>query len=325
VALSGSGGNTRVSEKTRQLVQKTAEKLNYRSNAGARSMRTHRFDNVGYFTVKKAPGDYAFAELILDGLSDGAAENGKNLMLVRIPDHSEHFEDIPKALREQCLDALVISETAAFTPGFQIAVEASGIPVIYLNEKQATNAVYVDDLLAARIMTEHLISQGFKRISHLAPLYYGDHYSFPERIAGYSHAMKAAGLEPDVKRYGADHWREEARDWVAGPGRPEAIFCYGDTVALHMQRILYRLGLRIPEDIALAGCNGEVLAWFSTVPLTTLEVPFRAMAASAFRMAIDLANDPERKPIPSKVFVPRLVASVSTARQQVRSDSAACA
>jgi LacI family transcriptional regulator len=311
-ALSGGGGNTRVSEETRVRVRQMAAKMNYQLNTGARSLRTRRFHNIGYFSIKKAPGDYTFAELILDGLSDGADEHGQNVVLVRIPDSSERFEEIPRALREQCLDALIISDAATFPPGFQDAIEAGGIPVVYLNEKQPTNAVYIDDRLGGRLMTEHLIGQGFRHIAMLAPDYGRNHYSFGDRIIGYKAAMKAAGRDSDVKRYPSATWRAQAKEWMMSADRPDAVFCVGDFEALMLQRILYDLRLRVPDDIAVAGCNGEMFSLYSTVPLTTLEIPFRSMTAQAFKMALDLVADPAHKPIPSIVLEPRLIQSQST-------------
>jgi LacI family transcriptional regulator len=70
--------------------------------------------------------------------------------------------------------------------------------------------------------------------------------------------------------------------------------------------------LRVPDDIAVAGCNGEMFSLYSTVPLTTLEIPFRSMTAQAFKMALDLVADPAHKPIPSIVLEPRLIQSQST-------------
>src|SRR5882757_351209 len=106
-ALSSRAGNTRISEETRRRVLEAAERMNYHSHAGARAMRTSQFDTVGYFVAVKSPWDYAFTEIILHGLTEGAMKHGKNIVMVQIPAVSA-TEEIPKALRERCLDALII-------------------------------------------------------------------------------------------------------------------------------------------------------------------------------------------------------------------------
>jgi DNA-binding LacI/PurR family transcriptional regulator len=313
-ALSDRGGNTRISEATRLRIREMARHLNYRSNSSARSLSVSRFNNIGYCTVKKATDDYAFHETILQGLSDVAAEHGQNLIMVQLPSGPDRFSEIPRALREQCLDALVINDNANFLPGFQDAIADSGLPVAYLNEKQAFNAIYVDEMLSGRMMTQHLIARGFRRITMLSLVTKRPHYSAADRVAGYVQAMEEAGLQPENRSFHNKTLTEEAGPWLSSPARPEAIFCYSDILAMSLLRALYALRVRVPDDIAVAGCDGEEQALRSVVPLTTLQIPFRPMAAHVLRMALDLVNDPERKPIPSIVLTPELVVAASTER-----------
>jgi len=311
-ALSESGGNTRISETTRRRVREAAQRLNYQSHTGARSLRTQRFHNIGFFTVKKAAFDYSYAESVFEGASDAAAEHGQNIVLARLPRTSERLEDIPRALREQCLDAVVIYDSSSLLPGFQAAVAAAGLPAVYLNEKQPTNAVYVDDVLSGQMMTEHLIGRGYRRISMLLSKGERTHYSTPDRVLGYEKVMRAAGLEPDIRSFNNRFLLEQARPWLTSSERPEAIFCHGDILAMALFRTLYALRLRVPDDIAVAGCDGEEHALRCVVPLTTLVIPFRAMAAEAIRMALRLVREPAPEGVPSVVIHPRLLPSVST-------------
>src|SRR5258708_24798792 len=77
-ALSDRAGNARISDETRQRVRNVARRLKYQSHAGARALRSRRFDNIGYFSARKDRADFAFTEIILDGLSEGAARHGQN-------------------------------------------------------------------------------------------------------------------------------------------------------------------------------------------------------------------------------------------------------
>ncbi|MDR1279720.1 MAG: LacI family transcriptional regulator [Opitutaceae bacterium] len=311
-ALSGGTGkgNTRISPGTLKRIQDAAREMNYRGNPGARALRTRRFHNIGFFEFRKRPGDYAFSEPTLNGLSEAAARAGQNIVFVRVPQEAGELADIPRALREEGLDALIIANLTALGEIFQNAVEAAGVPVIYLNEKRTTNAVYVNDVVSGRLMTAHLVGRGFRRIAMLAPGTSGNHYSTADRISGYLGIMREAGLEPVLKTYARDTWRYETSDWLAAANpaqRPEAIFCVDDHVALMLQRILYDLRLHIPGDIAIAGCNGEQLALHSPVPLTTLEIPFHEMGVRALEMAVRCADRKTRRSIPSLVLEPRLV------------------
>ena len=311
-ALSGRGGNTRVSEATRSRVQQAAQELNYRVNASASSVRRQRFNNVGFFTAKKRPFDYSFADIMSHGVSTAAKRHGQNVVLVRISELMEADLDLPRALGEACLDALVVQDAWSITGVFQNVVESLGVPVTYVNEKRPVNAVYSDDVAAGRIMTEHLLGQGFRKIAILAPTSARPHYSYPDRVQGYLEAMEAAGVAPIVQTPGTN-WREETCQWLETSARPEAIFCADDQTALYLQRILYGLRLRAPDDIAIAGCNGELFAEHSPIPLTTLRIDFHAMA----QVAVDLAMALYEKgvpTVPSVVLQPELVVRESTRR-----------
>jgi DNA-binding LacI/PurR family transcriptional regulator len=310
-ALSNRAGNTRISEQTRKRVLEVAERLNYHSHTGARALRTSRFDNVGYFVAIKTPWDYAFTEIILHGLSEGAVKYGKNIVLVQLPSQSA-TDEIPKALRERCLDALIIFEGATFLPGFQAAAEASGIPIVYMNEKQDHNSIYIDDVETGLLMTQHLVERGFRRIAMLAPETPREHYSSHDRIAGYKQVMVQAGLEPDVQRMSSKSFQQDCERWLAAPDRPEAIFCVSDLWAVTLQQVLYRLRLRVPDELAICGCDGWHHAKWSTVPLTTAVIPFQHMAATAFEMAMQRVLDPA--PLPSVVIRPTIRIAESTDR-----------
>lgn len=312
-ALSGGGNdNTRISPETMRRVQQAALEMNYRSNAGARALRTRRFHNIGFFDFRRRHTDYSFFDPILNGLSEKAENRGQNIVLVRVPQNTDPTV-FPRALREEGLDALIIGNNAMVGPAFQDIIESSGIPIVYLNEKRRTNAVYVNDVLSGRLMTEHLVSRGFTRIAMLAPYTSGRHYSTADRIQGYQEVMREAGLEPNLKTFERQTWREETRNWLSDHAqRPEAIFCANDHIAMLLQRILYDLRLHIPGDIAIAGCNGEQLALHSTIPLTTVKIPFREMGLNAMEMALQCVGQKNKQPIPSIVLEPSLAVHESS-------------
>ncbi|MDR1280101.1 MAG: LacI family transcriptional regulator [Opitutaceae bacterium] len=314
-ALSGGtgGATTRISPDTMRRIQDVAREMNYRGNSSARAMRSNRFQNIGFFDTRKNTTDYSFTESILSGLSECAERTHQNIVLIRVPRQDRDLVAIPRALREEGLDALIIANTGIIGAAFQEAVEASNIPVIYLNEKRPTNAVYVNDVVSGRIATAHLIERGFRRIAMLVPFTSGGHYGTVDRITGYLGIMREAGREPLLKTFTRSTWRYDTREWLTDPAqRPDAIFCANDHVALMLQRILYDLRIHIPGDIAIAGCDSEQLALHSPVPLTSVEIPFRRMGFRAMEMALKCVNQKTRRAIPSVIFEPRLIVREST-------------
>lgn len=315
-ALSGRGGNTRVSPETVQRVQEVAHRLNYRyrANAGAQSMRSRRFNNIGFLLVNKELHDYSFSDFIMQGLTPAAIEHNQSLTLIRIPTSLDFSQKLPRPLNESSLDGLIVQDSAQLTPEFISVVESCGIPVVYLNEKRSTNAVCVDEVTTGRVMTEYLLAKGYRRITLLAPMVRVPHYSTADRIEGYRTAMENAGLPAQVKRYPSATWEAEATEWLKSSDRPEAIFCHSDQVALVLQRVIYPLDIKVPRDMAIAGCNDEHLAAHSPIPLSTMKIPFPQMARVAFDMLMRLIENKEITSLPSVVLQSELVERLSTAR-----------
>ena len=311
-ALSGRGGNTRVSEATRLRVLEAARRLNYRVNASASAVRTQRFNNIGFFSAKKRPLDYSFADAMCHGVSTAAKKHGQNVVLVRISELMEADLDLPRALTEACLDALVVQNASSVSAMFQSVVESMGVPVSYINEKRPANAAYVDDVSGGRIMAGHLVEQGFKKIMMLAPVSNRMHYSYTDRAEGFTEVLAAAGIQPLIKTPGPN-WREDVDSWLDTANMPDVIFCANDQIALYLQRILYRLKLRIPDDIAIAGCNDEIFAEHSPVPLTSLRIDFNGLAQAAVDLVVRMFEKGETS-IPSVVLQPELVVRDSTQR-----------
>ncbi|XHR27178.1 MAG: LacI family DNA-binding transcriptional regulator [Chthoniobacteraceae bacterium] len=317
-ALSGHGGNTRVSAETVRRVQEAAQQLNYRSNSGARALRSNRFNNIGFILVTKESHDYSYSDIILDGLTSAATEAGQNIFLIRVPTMLDFSLKLPRTLREACLDGLIIQDAASLTPEFVEIVESCGVPVVYLNEKRKTNAVYVDDVSTARMMTEFLIKKGFRHIAYFSPIVRVPHYSTADRIEGYRNAMETAGLASEVRRIPSGMRETEYAQWLSSGKLPEAIFCSSDEDAAILLRVLYALDIKVPRDIAIAGINDEFLAAHSVVPLTTMKIPFSSMARYSVDMLMRLIPENSPKFETSMVLMPELVERDSTVRPKQR-------
>ena len=131
--------------------------------------------------------------------------------------------------------------------------------------------------------------------------------------------MGEAGLQPNVKRMKSKDFQHECEAWLAAGDLPEAIFCVADLWAMELQQVLYRLRLRVPDNVAICGCDGWQHAKWSTVPLTTAVIPFSRMASMAFDMAMQRVRDPA--PLPSMVLRPTLRIADSTIRAKGQSSA----
>ena len=312
--LGGRTGKIGASEKLQKKILAAAAKLGYRTDSSARAMRMRRFYNLGYFTANVSQAVEQDRPEFRAGVYDTAAAQGYQVTMVRLPSRpTADTNPIPQVFRESHLDGLIINHVSLLTPELERVVTASGLPVVYLNEKRKSNAVYVDDFAGARIMTEHLLEQGYRRIA-FSSTESGEHYSHADRIAGYSkvmaeHKLPTRLLPADTRRCGVD-----ILDCLKTSKRPDAIFCSSDFHALYFQRFIHQLGLHFPDDLGLAGYNDDGYDLFLESPLTTMRIPRYDMGRAAVEMVLKLITAPQRPKISSVCFTPSLVTGLSTHR-----------
>ena len=307
-ALNPRTSNVKLNPKTVERVQKLATLRNYRRDSRARSMRYGRFFNIGYFEAKLRPNDWPLlgAEA---GVYDEASAHGYQVALIRLPSQSEG-DSIPSVFQEAHLDAMIISHAGNLPPALEKHIASSGFPIIHLNEKKPHNAVYIDDVGGAEALTCYLISLGNRKIA-----YFGNsslasqHYSYMDRMNGYTKAMRNAGLKPEIIE--APKSQPDAfLEWIDSNKDVEAIVCYNDLTALNLFRQTYRLPLQIPDHLAMTGF-GDDIGRHCPVALTTMRNPFYEMGRAAVIMALKLVEG-RRKTIPSQVFSQELKIRNST-------------
>jgi len=165
------------------------------------------------------------------------------------------------------------------------SVRAAGVPVICLGRSELADLSYVDadNQGGARQAVGHLITSGRRSIATIAGP--RDMLVAGDRLAGYQEALTDAGLEPD---------RAVARgDFTAASGEHamlrlldrsphlDAVFAASDLMALGALRVLRRLRVRVPDQVAVVGFDDAALAQHTMPLLTTVRQPVEEMGARA--------------------------------------------
>lgn len=156
----------------------------------------------------------------------------------------------------------------------------------------AADCVRFDDQMGGRLITEHLIRQGHHRIGFIGDEAFAD--TVQHRWRGYVLAMEAAGLN-SYGRDGAFFTGAEVPPlaWaITGilsrpQDRPTAFVCSNDGTAIAVIRALTEMGLRVPQDIAVAGYGDVLPEYLDTIGLTTVAQPFRDAGLAAGRLLLD--------------------------------------
>jgi LacI family transcriptional regulator len=314
--------NIKLPPDTVERVKAVALQLNYHPHTGARSIRSNSFSAIGYFIAKtgqftNTPYGY------MAGVHDVAEEREFRMTLIRLP---MSVEDISKAMpsvfSEQNLDAIVIESYSELAYQIYERIQASGLPVIFVNDRHETNSVYVDDEWGAMEVTRHLIDKGYQRICFLhrqtegGPSIEKMHHSAIDRETGYRKAMLEAGRHAlchtvytrDV--VGLDVELGQA-DWEV-ISRHDAVIAYDDDLANLIGRAAYDRHLRIPDSLAIASFNGDYASLSAWQRLTTVRVPSYEMGRKAAEMAFELVASGADTALPSSAHRPTLVLGQTT-------------
>lgn len=279
--------HVKISENTRQHVLETAHILGYVPNAAARALASQRSQTIGLVMARQPHHIItdAFMNLLLEGLLQSVHRHGMRLMLEIIePQHQE--ETYLQLARAKHIDGLILAGVRQDDTGVY-TLEKEGIPVVLIGSlpEPVIDIVDVDNRLAARTATAHLISLGHTRLACITNA--ALEYAAPsQRLEGYRQALAAAGIPYNeaLVRFG-DYDIQSGYDQMTSLLDSQvpftAAFIASDVVAQGALTALHEWGLRVPEDMALVGFDDVPAARYLCPPLTTIHVPAQQMAESA--------------------------------------------
>lgn len=273
-----------VAPQIRARVLRAARTLHYTPHAGARSLITRRTHTVGVL-LPDMHGEY-FSELIR-GADRAARARGLHLLVSSAHDSPAEAAAALRSMNGRVDGLLVMS------PHLDAALLADalppGLPAVLMNTRAPARRfpeLLVDDFGGARAVTRHLAGRGYRRIAHLR----GPAHNFEagERLRGYLAGLTAP-RQPQVidGDFTEDSGYRAGRSLAAAPERPEALFAANDMMAIGCLYALTEAGLRVPEDVAIAGFDDIPLARFVTPPLTTVRVDIAAMGQRALERLVE--------------------------------------
>lgn len=229
-------------------------------------------------------------------------------------------------------NGLLVTNTAPVDDSYLEALMPS-VPIVLFQRSTRHSSVNTDSELVGQMATQHLIDLGHRQIG----LIYPDAGSQAQtlRVRGFRETIRRAELPAGMEAIA------HGSDWAAGAynaaqhllslasgTRPTALFASNDLLAIGAMRAIRDWGLRIPEQIAVVGCDDAEFAGYQEPPLTTVHLPIEEMAARATTILLDLIRQRVTAPIqesfPAHLVVrrssgPRLESGAATAeREQCR-------
>lgn len=291
--------NRAFKQETRTRVWDVARQLGYRPNGSARSMRSGRFDAIALLQSALGRRSYLPATLLN---SIGQALNERNLQLTLASVTDVQLADqefIPHILRTLSVDGLLINYNAGFPERLMEVVRRHRVPSIWINSKHGQDCIYPDDISAARMATEYLLSLGHQNIAFVDYNYafvndFPVHYSNFDRSQGYGEAMKQGGFAPREIRGDSPVARSErfefSRRWLTSPSCPSAIITYTLETALPVIMAARSLGLDVPGDLSVITFSDHLCDELG-FPVDTMVLPEAEMGNRAVDCLLEKIED----------------------------------
>ena len=288
---------------TREKVLKASAKLGYTPNIIARNFVRGKSGNIGV-VMPYIPGVHIFSAYyfseILSGIGEALREKRYDLMLFlhRMEERSsERYQDFFAGGR---VDGCILLGTKRHDRRL-LELKEKGRHFCLINnylEDRSISFIDVDNVSGSYDIVKYLISLGCSRIAFLnGP---DEYMNSRDRRKGYMAAMEEAGLPAGKEllfegNYGYKSGYQAADRICDTKELPDAVFAANDRMAAGLMEGLKKKGIRIPEDISVAGYDDSDIASISEPPLTTVRVPFYEMGLECARMFVDLVESKGRK------------------------------
>lgn len=284
-------GTAAVHPEKKKAVLDATRRLGFQPDVVARSLARGRSMTIGVLTqLIGSP----FYDTISQGVIAGLQGSGYWPLFVDGQWRREAETEGIRALLGRRVDGLIL--IGGTLPAEQLASLCGDLPTVVVARRVADerrHCIYVDNVAAGRLATQHLLEAGHRRIAHIRGL--PDQTDAADRYTGYLQALADAGISPDPELvlegdFSAESGLRAVETLLAEKRAFSAIFAANDITAFGARLGLYRRQLGVPEQVSLVGFDDQMESAFTTPPLTTIRQPAREMgrqAAAAVRARID--------------------------------------
>ena len=295
-----------VRESTRERVEQAIAQLKYRPNVSARNLASHHAHLIVLVYDDPSAYEAPSAQYIInmqEGALKACSAAGFELLI-----HPCNYRDANVGRELQSIigrvraAGIIIAAPLSNMPNIVRAVRETGSAYVRLSPGSANgdeHAVSTNDRDFSAEMTRYLASLGHKRIAFIK----GDtaHKAVGNRYDGYLDGLKQSGIEYRAELVAQGNnslgsGEECAIELLQREPRPTAIFCANDDMAAGVLRVATRLGIRVPDELSIAGCDDIALCQQLYPSLTTIRQPLAAMAEIASQALIDASRGKSDKP-----------------------------
>jgi LacI family transcriptional regulator, galactose operon repressor len=273
-------GAARVKPATIARVEKAITKLGYHPNAHARALSGGSSGTLA--VLLRGVVWRPYYSTLLEGIEEVASREGLHVLLRT----RDYLVAAPRLVEEGRVDGFIIRNMDEPEAHRRLVarLEGRGVPFVLIgNQIGDCQSITIDNVGGARAMARHFAEHGFGRILFIGGPEH--HVDSTDRLYGFRLGLSEQGRDPasvDVvygdfsTPSGFNAMRASFPD-----GRYDAVFAANDRMALGAILYLRQAGLRVPEDVAVAGFDDVFFTEYVSPAITTVRQPFRELGVTA--------------------------------------------
>ncbi len=309
-----------VSKETEERIRKSIEELGYHPNQLARSLRLQRSNLIGY-SWEPTPPDQAnpILDQFLQSMAQALESAGYHLLSFPYRSGKALIDSYQELIASNRVDGFVLSGVEYNDPRVLLLREANFPFVAFGRTNPDWDIPYVDVDGAAgiRMVMEHLLEQGRRRIAAL--VWPAESRVGQDRLDGYLNCLSSAGITPPPE------WLARCQEGTYAHGvfatdqlldlppeiRPTGFVAFNDIMAIGAMYAIQSRGLQVGDDIAVTGFDDAPMTQYLTPPLTTVRQPIWEVGQRVTAILMSILGERGEKPSPSEeqhvLLHPRLI------------------
>lgn len=288
--MNGKEKEKRVGADVVERIRRTARELNYRPNQIAKSLRTGTTKTIGLIVADIANPFFGDLARVIE---DEAGKYGYTVIIGSSDEDAQKSGVLVELLVNRQVDGFIIVPAEGTAHQIQ-SLKERGIPLVLTDryfQEVTTNYVILDNYEASFEAVSHLIEKGHRKIGMIA--YKSELIHMQERVRGYVEAMKAKNLENEVNvqrvRYSnlTGDTEKVLSHFTTGKKKVDALLFATSALTIAGLYVIKRIGLKVPEQLAIIGFDGNETYDFFYSPLTYIEQPISEIGKEAVRLLLD--------------------------------------
>lgn len=279
-----------VNPETAGRVIEVAQRLGYRRNAAAASLRSGRSDSIAVITTDISNNFFAGVSRIIE---DKAASYGYTVLFGSSDENVQKLESILDTVQAYNIDGIIVAPVSGCENAIR-RLRAANIPVVLLDRDieniSDVSKVLLDDVEAGRIATDLLLDNGYEKIEMIS--YSLGISSLTEREKGYKAAMISKGLDKYIKIHHTTYATvvEDVKNMIedARSRGTEAFFLPTYSLSAQVMTVMKEMNLSTPDDFAIVGFDkSNIYKLFSTT-IAHIQQPLRELGEKSVELLHEL-------------------------------------